>query len=1245
MKFLLLLFLTFLVALKADSDLAPRHHRPSRNSTRRSLIRPKAVIRDDGGIFVDSTTFENENGYSFQQMAVVDVDEAVGDLLNNLIGPALDLALGTSGAITHVLNELDPFEFIFEKIASVQIVQTLSATATGDLILDATSSTDANVDATVFFMSTPGDAQVGYFQDLFDTTLNDLLGGIAPPTTAFAYFSADAHLGGTLSQLRGNMDFAGEAFAMAMVYKAIVEYQDSDGDGAYSEGVDAMLQEYDLGTATWNAMEEWRYYVGDVTVFQFSAATRDGVFNISYSTSNRPVMLVDGSILTPNSTKTDVHINNFPYAGQQSRLALLTYYGQADASAQVQSSAAITLSKYGTVLAQAVDAAAAQQGIDVYAVATALRNLQSVVLTTFGAENLDWTAIIGNAESCGWYGDVVLGVCLRTDCPSGWTQLTTAEDSVDAAFGDECKISGAKSYCCPGNYLGQLSSMNATQLLTFVKDAKAAVDMALTAINNPHGSFNISEFASGVITAAKAENPALKGYVSWVSEVTTDTTGGRVVANGAAQGDSTGCGFMANLVMSAGYKNFRKVYYSFVTDLPNAQMVHWDPSIGFGEQPLVCPPEVCTTQGLDASSAFVDVKVDNQNGFALSELAVIDVDKAVGDRLEQFVITALNDATGIATMAQTVLANMDPFEVLFDKIASIRLVQTLGVYANSSAPAIGSGVAEAEVDATVFFLSTPGNGKLGFLADLFGTSLNEILGGIAPPTVAFAYFSADAQLGGNLRELSANINLDAEAFAMAMVFRSIIEFSDVDGDGAFTEGVDVQVSSYDLATAQWYEMTDYTFVLEDKTVYAFNASTRDNVFAISYMTSTRPLAAVSGTVLTPNSTKVDITITNYPYQGTASKLALMTYYGQADAAGGAAAESTVSQELDNLSTQLNTYVSQLQGGATDLYSVYNALNQLKNIDLVQFGMLNIDVSALIGGAGASTSECGWYGEGELVCRNADCPTNYVQVSTDDCFISGYKAQCCKQLTGMESISAADLIAQLTTLITNATSIASQLNPHGVISAAEDTAIRAQKRADPSLQGYINWVDTADADGAAAEVKATGGATATAGQVGFVASFALTASYRQFEKIYYSFDTPDTNPALVYWDPSIGFGEESGEVVCTGDECSDDDGDDDGDGDGDNDGEGDGSSSSGSSIVPMVAGGVGAAAVVAGVAGVVVYRRRAGSSKLVSKNSGNSSGNSRGAKATGKRMFNLPFGPKNGKQTETEMARLDSFSIV
>lgn len=169
-------------------------------------------------------------------------------------------------------------------------------------------------------------------------------------------------------------------------------------------------------------------------------------------------------------------------------------------------------------------------------------------------------------------------------------------------------------------------------------------------------------------------------------------------------------------------------------------------------------------------------------------------------------------------------------------------------------------------------------------------ALISVVTTIGAPSLFLGYFNAYSQWNFNPkwddmgRSKAARIQASASAFGLGLLFDNIYEFVDGDGDSKYTpHSADTLVSTYSLIAQKWDKMTFiYTPVSSDVTLYTFTATTQDKRFTIKYHIASGPYQFPStSAVVTPNVTKIDILIQNYPFVRSDSRLALGAYMAAA----------------------------------------------------------------------------------------------------------------------------------------------------------------------------------------------------------------------------------------------------------------------------------------------------------------------------------------------------------------------------
>jgi hypothetical protein len=107
-----------------------------------------------------------------------------------------------------------------------------------------------------------------------------------------------------------------------------------------------------------------------------------------------------------------------------------------------------------------------------------------------------------------------------------------------------------------------------------------------------------------------------------------------------------------------------------------------------------------------------------------------------------------------------------------------------------------------------------------------------------------------------------------------VVFKSLIEFVDMDGNGIYNSDNDTEIQEYKLDD---FNPIEYTPEIQpdNSTFHYLNISTVDYVF-IAHLFIAEEFMDLSTTILSPAKIKIDIEISNFPYLDDASQLALYT---------------------------------------------------------------------------------------------------------------------------------------------------------------------------------------------------------------------------------------------------------------------------------------------------------------------------------------------------------------------------------
>ncbi len=107
-----------------------------------------------------------------------------------------------------------------------------------------------------------------------------------------------------------------------------------------------------------------------------------------------------------------------------------------------------------------------------------------------------------------------------------------------------------------------------------------------------------------------------------------------------------------------------------------------------------------------------------------------------------------------------------------------------------------------------------------------------------------------------------------------VVFKSLIEFVDLDGDGLYNPDNDTEIQEYMLED---FSPIEYTPIVQpdNSTLHYLKISTVDNVFT-AHLFVAGEFMNLNATTITPTEVKIDIEISDFPYLDNASQLALYT---------------------------------------------------------------------------------------------------------------------------------------------------------------------------------------------------------------------------------------------------------------------------------------------------------------------------------------------------------------------------------
>ncbi len=108
-------------------------------------------------------------------------------------------------------------------------------------------------------------------------------------------------------------------------FREIIEYSENGtADSGYQPDSDTLVTRYRLQDHLGNDINYTTQTINGALVHVFEVITTDGVFKVIFKLPEAVLNVSSGVVLTPSALKIDVEINNFPYQGNDTSLALLT---------------------------------------------------------------------------------------------------------------------------------------------------------------------------------------------------------------------------------------------------------------------------------------------------------------------------------------------------------------------------------------------------------------------------------------------------------------------------------------------------------------------------------------------------------------------------------------------------------------------------------------------------------------------------------------------------------------------------------------------------------------------------------------------------------------------------------------------------------------------------------------------------------------------------------------------------------
>lgn len=141
--------------------------------------------------------------------------------------------------------------------------------------------------------------------------------------------------------------------------------------------------------------------------------------------------------------------------------------------------------------------------------------------------------------------------------------------------------------------------------------------------------------------------------------------------------------------------------------------------------------------------------------------------------------------------------------------------------------------------------------------------------------------SLNATNGPTLRLESSNVNDVKQSPnqanpSLSIVYKSIVEFIDSDGNGSYEPGIDTAVNSIDLQTLDYSSPELSRIVSEDgKQGWGLRTHSVNNLFTVSSKTF-RETSLVDNVPVAPTASQITVTISHFPFRDPADRLALQT---------------------------------------------------------------------------------------------------------------------------------------------------------------------------------------------------------------------------------------------------------------------------------------------------------------------------------------------------------------------------------
>lgn len=146
--------------------------------------------------------------------------------------------------------------------------------------------------------------------------------------------------------------------------------------------------------------------------------------------------------------------------------------------------------------------------------------------------------------------------------------------------------------------------------------------------------------------------------------------------------------------------------------------------------------------------------------------------------------------------------------------------------------------------------------------------------GLAKDDIRIKVKFNDAGLDIDVRYHSISGSTDAK-LALSVVFRELIEYNDLNGNGVYDRSIDQVIKTIKLDDFESKADYDTKEINDDTTLHSIEISTSDEIFT-AHIYVVEEFEEIHDIIVSPTQIKIDIEINNFPFENSNSSLALYT---------------------------------------------------------------------------------------------------------------------------------------------------------------------------------------------------------------------------------------------------------------------------------------------------------------------------------------------------------------------------------